>query len=143
VAVTFSGLAIALQAEVQLFQQLANHRVADRMTLLAQFRGEPAQALAGPTQRRLRIAPLGRLNQRQQSRQQAPVMLREWLAAAARMPHLRQRRSRTGGEFLEPTPDRARCNPGRPPHRRYATIPRGSRLRRRKHATTPFIQVGR
>src|SRR6202040_3081461 len=34
-AVAFSGLAIGLQAEVQLVQQLTNHGTADRMTLRA------------------------------------------------------------------------------------------------------------
>jgi hypothetical protein len=55
-AVAFSGLAIGLQAEVQLMQQLTNYGTTDRMTLRAQFGGEPTHALVCPAQWRLRIA---------------------------------------------------------------------------------------
>ena len=37
VAVTFSGLAVSLQAKVQRLQQLANHRMTDPMPLRAKF----------------------------------------------------------------------------------------------------------
>ena len=56
------GLAVALQAEVQIPQQLADHRVANRMPLGTQLRGQAAQALARPAQRRFRITPFGRLD---------------------------------------------------------------------------------
>jgi hypothetical protein len=80
VALPRAGLAVALQAEVQPFQQLPDHRVADRMTLGTQFRGKPTQALARPAQRRLRIAAFGRLDQGQQRLDQAAIVFRERLA---------------------------------------------------------------
>ena len=78
------GFAVGLQAEVLLCQQFANHGAADRMALCSQFRRKSPQALAGPAQCRHRIAPLRRLNQRQQRGQQSGVRCHQWLAAATR-----------------------------------------------------------
>src|SRR5260370_36959535 len=74
-AVAFSSLAIALQAEVQLVQQLTNHGTTDRMTLRAQFRGEPTHAPVGPAQWRLRIAARRPLNHGQQTLHHSSVTL--------------------------------------------------------------------
>jgi len=62
----FAGPAVGLQAEVLFLQQLTDHRVADFMPEIAEFVREPAQALAGPAQRRHWVAPLARRYQRQQ-----------------------------------------------------------------------------
>jgi hypothetical protein len=49
------GLAIALQAVVQVVQNLRHFHVADRMILLAQLSGNRARALAYPARCRLRV----------------------------------------------------------------------------------------
>ena len=43
-----AGLAVGLQTEVLLRQQFSHHRMADGMALRTQFRGQTAQAFAGP-----------------------------------------------------------------------------------------------
>jgi hypothetical protein len=57
-AIALSGLAVGLQAEMQRLQQLADDCVADFVPLSAQFRRKPPQALARPSQARLRIGSI-------------------------------------------------------------------------------------
>ena len=56
VILSLLGLAIALQAIVQVMKNLRDLHVADRMLLLTQFLGDGPRALADPAQRRFRIA---------------------------------------------------------------------------------------
>jgi hypothetical protein len=79
----FLGLAVGVQAEPPGFQQLAHHRVADLVPEFAQSRGERAQALAGPAQRRHRIAAAVGLHERLEIAQQRRIALRQRLAPAA------------------------------------------------------------
>jgi hypothetical protein len=139
VRIAFARFAIGLQAEVQLMQQFANHRPADLMALRAQFGGEPTQALAGPAQRRLGIAALGRLNQNQQSLQQLRIAFHQRLAAAAAAANLSRGQLLVPGQLVQPTTDRAGRNPGRARHRRDPTIAGSPGLRRRKNAPTSFV----
>jgi hypothetical protein len=57
VAGAFQGLAVGLQAVTQPAQQGGHRVVADLVAQGPQFRGQMAQALGGPQQRRLRVAP--------------------------------------------------------------------------------------
>ena len=59
----FLGLAIALQAVVQVMKNLRDLHVADRMLLLAQFLGDGPRAFANPAQRRLRVSARLLINQ--------------------------------------------------------------------------------
>ena len=63
-------LGVGLQAEAEIVQQRADQGAADPVALGLQLVGEPAQALAGPAQRRFRIAARGRLDQGLESRPQ-------------------------------------------------------------------------
>src|SRR6202042_3029561 len=117
VAVTFSGLAVSLQAKVQRLQQLANHRMTDPMPLRAKFGCEPTQALAGPTQGRLRVAALGRLDQSQQRLHQLLITLHQRLASTPSAANLPLCRFHLLGKLFQSAIDRARRHPGRPPHR--------------------------
>ena len=58
-----AGLAVGLQAVVQLSQQIGYHVVPDAVTHRSQRLGEIAQAATGPQQRRLWIAARRRLDQ--------------------------------------------------------------------------------
>src|SRR3990167_537717 len=53
----FLGLPVPLQAVVHLTQELRDLLMADRMVLAREFRRQRPRALAGPAQRRLRVAP--------------------------------------------------------------------------------------
>jgi hypothetical protein len=61
----FARLGVGLQAIAQLVQHRGHQALADAVALLAQFAGQLPQALAGPAQRRVRVAPAQEgLNQR-------------------------------------------------------------------------------
>ena len=83
VLVAFPGLARRLQAVVELCQQVAEGALADPMSLVRQFLDQPRRALAGPAQRRLRIATRCRFNERIQIPQQRRVQIRQPLAPTA------------------------------------------------------------
>jgi hypothetical protein len=68
-------LALALQAETLLVQQIGHRVGADRMTLTGQLRGQRPGRLRRPPQRRHRIAPLLGFDQPQQRRHQTRIPL--------------------------------------------------------------------
>ena len=78
-----AGLAIPLQAVVELMQQFGHQRMAHLMPAAPQFFGQPAHALAGPAQRRLRVATRARLHQLLQIPQQGRILGLSLLAAPA------------------------------------------------------------
>ena len=71
------------QAVLLLMQQLGHQRMAHLMPAAAQFFGQPAHALAGPAQRRLRVATRARLHQLFQIPQQGRILGLSLLAAPA------------------------------------------------------------
>jgi hypothetical protein len=81
----FAGLAVGLQAELLFLQQLTDDRVADLVPEIAEFVREPAQALAGPTQRRHRIAARVGFDQRVQIVEQTGVRFGQRFASPARI----------------------------------------------------------
>src|SRR4051812_26858796 len=83
-AAALACLGVGLQAEAEIVQQRADQGAADPVALGLQLVGEPAQALAGPAQRRFRIAARGRLDQGLESRPQLRIGLDRGLAARAR-----------------------------------------------------------
>ena len=102
-----AGLAVGLQAVIELVQKLADKRAADPMTHVAQALAELAQALASPQQRRLRIAPRLRLDQRAQIIEQARIRLAQRLATTARPAYPLHIGRFTRAQFGQSTSDRA------------------------------------
>jgi hypothetical protein len=115
VAVACAGLAIALQAVAHAIEQMADQRAAHRMALRLKLLCQPADALACPAQRRLRVAARRRLDQPAQIRQQRCILGCRHLAAAGAANPIWFRRVR---QFLQAAPDRARCDPRGGRHRR-------------------------
>jgi CheY-like chemotaxis protein len=89
-----AGLAVALQAIVQLPQQISDHIVPDAVAHRLQRLGEIAQAATGPQQRCLWIAARRRLDQTLQVGQQRGIGRGQLLAAAAMLD------SRAGDEII-------------------------------------------
>ena len=81
------GLPVALQAVVQLSQQIGDHVVPDAVAHRSQRLGQIAQAATGPQQRRLWIAARRWFDQALQVGQQRRVGLAQLLAAAASTTH--------------------------------------------------------
>jgi hypothetical protein len=138
VAVTFGGLAVALQTVTRLIEQVGDQGATDLVTLRLQRLRQAAHALAGPPQPRLRITADRRLDQRLEIREQRRVLGDRSLASSSRSPNS------LGGlvlrQFLQTPPDRARRNPGRHRHCRDPPVTRGERLGRCDQTTTPFIE---
>ena len=87
VAVALLGLTVALQAVARRVEQFGNQGAADLVALLLQLSGEASHALAGPPQRRLRIPPRRRFDQRLEMRNQCRVLEDRRLASRPRPPN--------------------------------------------------------
>ena len=140
-AVAFPSLAIGLQAELLLMQQLANHRAADPVAFRRQSRRQLRQAFAGPAQRGHRIAARTRIDQRQQVGQESRVLLHQRLAPAAAPPHPADIQRVRACQFLQATTDRAGRNAGRRRYRRDGPISGGPSLARRPQTAIAFTQM--
>src|SRR5690242_14396557 len=138
VAVTLLGLAVSLQAVTRRIEQFPHQGAAHLVALLLQRFGQSSHAFAGPPQRRFRIPPRRRFDQRLEIRDQCRVFDNRWLASRPRPPNplrwfvLRQ--------FLQTPPDRARRHSGCRRHRGNATITGSKRLRRRDQTTAAFVE---
>ena len=140
-AVALLGLAVALQAVTCRIEQFGHQSAAHPVALLLQRRGQSAHALAGPPQRRLRIAPRRRFDQRLEIRDQCRVLDDRRLASRSRPPNpLRRFVLR---QFLQTPPDRARRHARCHRHRGNAAISRSKRLGRRDQTTAPFVEKRR
>ena len=84
VLLALDGLGVALQAEPLLVQQVTDRVRADLVALAGQLGRQRPGRLDRPPQRRHRIAPLIRLDQRQQRREQPRIQVGGPLAAPAR-----------------------------------------------------------
>jgi hypothetical protein len=108
------------------------------VALLLQRFGQSSHAFAGPPQRRFRIAPRRRFDQRLEIRDQCRVLDDRWLASRPRPPNplrwvvLRQ--------FLQTPSDRAQRHAGCHRHRGNAAITCRKRLRRRDQTTAAFVE---
>src|SRR5208283_580150 len=133
-------LAIGLQAELLLLQQLADNRVADLVPEFVEFSRQPAQALARPAQRRHRIAARVGLDQRVQIIEQAGVRFRQRFASPSWTANPTGRRRRRV-EFLQAASDRARGDARDAGDRGYAPTPRSPGFRRGEKPSLSFIQL--
>ncbi len=137
---SLARLAVGLKRIVELMQQLADEGAADRMAHVAQPLAELAQALAGPQQRRLRVATGRGLDQGAQVLDQAGIA-RHLRSAASAGPADALRVDRlAAAQFGERATDRAARQPGRSGHRRDAAMPRGERLGGGKSAPPALIE---
>jgi hypothetical protein len=80
---TFPRLAIGLKAVARFLQKVGDRAVRHGMALMLKFLSQLAGALAGPTQRRLRVTSSRRIDQRIQGPLQPGVSLRQRLTPAA------------------------------------------------------------
>src|SRR6202041_188305 len=139
----FAGLAFGLQAELLFLQQLADDRVADLVPEIAEFIRESAQALAGPAQRRHRIAARVGFDQCVQIVEQTRVRFGQRFASPTRPTDPIGRRPRRRIEFLEPPSDRARRDPRDARNRGYPAMASRPSLRCGEKTSLPFIQSRR
>ncbi len=128
--VPFLGLPVALQAVIHLPQQLRHLFVADGVSLAGQFVRQRPGALAGPAQRRLRIAPRQRLDQGLQQRGQLGIMPDQRMPSAARTADAFRGQ---GGriQFLNALHDGDPGQPAGPADQRHSAVAQSAWLRQR------------
>src|SRR5262250_3760577 len=80
-AVTLLGLAVSLQAVTRRIEQFTHQSAAHLVALLLQRFGQSSHAFAGPPQRRFRIPPRRRFDQRLEIRDQCRVLDNRRLAS--------------------------------------------------------------
>src|ERR1700730_17340238 len=141
VAVTLRGLAVALQTVTRLVEQVGDQGATDLVTLCLQRLRQPAHAFAGPPQRRFRVTPCRRLDQRLEIVKQRVVLGDRSPASRSRPPNAL--RGLVRRQFLQAPSDGARRNPGRHRDRRNPAITRGKRLRCRNQTPAAFIEKRR
>jgi hypothetical protein len=137
------GLAISLQAEPAILEEFAHQRMADLVTLGLKRRREPAQALARPAQRRLRIAARRRLDQSLQIRNQRDILRHCRLTSTAQTANTPRQQILAAGQFLQPAADRARRHTGCRRHRSDPAIASRDSLGGGNQPTATLIQERR
>jgi hypothetical protein len=138
VLLAFQRFGVALQAETLGAQQVGHSIRRDPLAGQGQFLSQLASRLGGPPQRRFRITPHVRLDQRQQRRPAS--------TSASRFrppPGRRIRATRTAPESTSSTPAATVCRltPRRSDHHRNPTMPQGSRLRPQIQPLRPLVQM--
>src|ERR1700757_133856 len=141
VTVALCGLTVALQTVTRLIEQVADQGAADLVTLGLQRLCQPAHAFAGPPQRRSRVTPRRRLDQRLEIVKQRVVLGDRSPASSSRPPNAL--RGLVRRQFLQAPSDGARRNPSRHRDRRHPAITRGKRLGCRHQTPAAFIEKGR
>ena len=143
VAFAFARLAIGLQAEFLPVQQFTDRGAPDLVTHGHQCERQLRQALAGPAQRRHRIAARVRLHHRQQIGQKGWVLVHERLVAPARAADTRGSELIRRRQFSQAPSDRTRGDPGCLRHRGNPAIPSGAGFRRGEDTSPSLVQVCR
>ena len=150
----FPGFARRLKAAVKLRQKVADTPPADWMTLPGPFLRKPRRALARPPQRRLRIAPGCRLNQRIKGVQQRRTLVGQPLApapfgadASLRGDAERRWRGRRQGrrrrQFLQTGLNRRSRHANGLGHRAHAAPPQTARFNAGPKTQRRFVQPPR
>ena len=128
-AASFLRFPIGLQAVVRRMQQIGDRLVTNAKTLFAQRPRQMSQALACPSQGRLRIASCRGFHQGIQGLRQPRLRLCQSQTARSRTSHpLRRERVLPRREFFESGVDRTAGNPRRPMHQGNATVSGGFRF---------------
>jgi hypothetical protein len=135
-------LGSALQAETRLPQQPAHRRGRYPVSLPGQLTGEMPQRLGRPSQRRLRITSLVRLDQGQQRREQPLVPFFSALTASAGPPRppVRQR-TLIVLKLEHPLADRGLADPSQPRNHPHAAVAEQTRLRAEQQPALTLIQM--
>src|SRR5271169_2981629 len=141
VAIALLGLAVALQAVACIVEQSGDQGAAHLVALRLERLRQSAHTLAGPSQRRSRVTACRRFDQRFEIPDQSGILGDRRFASRSRPPNAL--RGLLPRQFLQPPPDRARCNPGRHRDRRNPSITHGERLGRRDQTTAAFVKKGR
>src|SRR6202163_2061832 len=140
-AIALRGLAVALQAVARIVEQSGDQGAAHRVALRLERWRQSTHTLAGPPQRQSRVTARRRLDQRFEIPQQGGILGDRGFASRSRPPNAL--RGLLPRQFLQPPPDRARCNPGRHRDHGNPSITRGERLGRRYQTTAPFVKKRR
>ena len=114
---------------------------ADLVAELIEFSRQPAQALAGPTQRRHRITACVWLDKRVQIIEQAGIGFGQRFAPASRTTNAARRQRIRRFNVLQAASDRARGDAPHTRYRGYAAIPRGLGFRGSEKPPLPFIEM--
>src|ERR1700736_4820215 len=141
VTVALCGLTVALQTVTRLIEQVADQGAADLVTLGLQRLRPTPHAFSGPPQRRSRVTPRRRLDQRLEIVKQRVVLGDRSPASSSRPPNAL--RGLVRRQSLRAPPEGARRNPGPHRDRRNPAITRGKRLRCRNQTPAAFIEKGR
>ncbi len=132
-------LAVGLQTEFLLLQQLAHDRVADVVPELTQFVRQTTQALARPAQRRHRIAARVGLDQRVQIVEQTGVGFGQRFASPSQTTNAAGLQQWRRVELLKAASDRAGGDARDPANGGYAAMPRRPGFRRGEKPSLPFV----
>ena len=141
----FAGFAVGLKAVAGFVQKRGNRPPADRVAHPRQFLGQPPGALAGPAQRRLRIATRRRFDQRLQRCKQLRIVLGQQVVAhrqAGGSASPRATAAKAGrSSSAKPGGDRRPRQPCGSRHRRDAALAKAPRFRGRPLSPHPFIHL--
>ena len=140
VLLSLDRLDVALQAEALAFEHVADGIGGYLAALRGQLGRERAGRLGRPPQRRHRVAPLVRLDQGQQRREQARVQVSGPLAATARTPGPPQRPS-AGIQLVHAQRHRGLADPCGPRHQPDPAVPERPGLGSHQQPPLPLVQV--
>ena len=135
----FARLAVGLKREAETPQQPAHQLMADHKAALGQRAGEMTLALTDPQQRRLRIAPNGRLDKFGERFKQAGLPLDRRLATAAGPADPAAEMVLAAAPFGQPATDGASSHRGRLAYRLHPTTTSRQRLARRNQSPPAFV----
>src|SRR6266481_2854207 len=150
-----AGLARRLQTVVELRQKVTDAPLADFVALFGQLLRQPRRALAGPSQRRLRVASGRRLNQPVKVTQKCRILVDQLLAPAAldadpalagaadRGRRERCQRRRRRSQFLQTGIDRRSRYADGLRHRAHPTPTKSARLNSRPQTQRRLVQATR
>jgi hypothetical protein len=142
-SVPLARLAVGLEAEPLLLEQFAHNRVTDRVTKRAQLCRQAALALAGPTQRRHRIATFVRRDQPQQIIHKTRISHNQPFPPTAGPPNAINRQVGPECQFLQAAADRAGRDTRCPCYSRDPTMPGSTRLNGSERSSPALVQVRR
>jgi hypothetical protein len=140
---TLQRLLIRLQAVSQLHQQTSHRPGSNRMPLSRQFLSQANGTLAGPTQRRHRIASRCRGHQSLECRQEIGILGVDTFATCARTANSTWTQCRHGVCVMQIAQPALNCparHSGGTGHGLYPASAGHLGLGRRKHATCTFIE---
>ena len=117
--------------------------MARAVSLAGEFRRQPPNALARPTQWGLRISPRRRLDQLLQVRDQRRILIDRTFAPCPRAanPAGRQKLRSARLQLLRPDPNGSPGHASGPRHRRHAAPPYCLGFGRRQQSSHPFIEM--